>query len=714
MTPATKANDVWSTQTKPQNSTKVHHPMNARSALLHVARNGTLSMLYQGDGARWYAISHELDRLVAPSDMITHASFCDFNNQILLTTHNHARELRLFALSVEWNPTLQPTQNGPPAVAKVAPILSVGHVTSIEHVAAQLSSNTTRLSDLTIIPPVPRYADTEPQAPTTVLATFTNAVLNGNGQQNQMSFTTVARWHLEDVAPALHESFGKLKGNANITPAQSNTKTLRRQLDTGTHKLVLSTQSIYRDTMVCLVASDGSTEFRERGQLNIIPPFGETAFVSSLPQTGFEHMPGEHNVHAAISADASCMALIRPDGKLDGKSMTLSQGWHPLEDGISDTRGMLEAAVVCVARQHIVLTFGNISTAELTSLLPRDLEADLPKLFSREIIRSLTRSFDLVMMDENRKQASALKDSVIPRCLSGQLALGLHLDPSNPSPGTQLAWAVLNLKHVVYSIMSTSRPELLANPDAIASLHGVAKWSLDLFSSLLDDLLAVSRTPAIPAHEAFETHIATTRSPTLHLLLCSYPRVLLRFLAMYLPRLAGAARNVLPRARNLLDKTHLQSTVALFEPDKLPFRFDQLNSLIAEADKAVQEAYAPHPERTRETELDMLTSASLPETIHPVLTHLLETTLPSITPALNIPELYFRDTTWLRLEPMVPQTVDAVRKVPIPAACKVRKCRRCGSVMEDLGTEPERLRGLAPWVQQAQRQCVCTCAWYLP
>ena len=57
---------------------------------------------------------------------------------------------------------------------------------------------------------------------------------------------------------------------------------------------------------------------------------------------------------------------------------------------------------------------------------------------------------------------------------------------------------------------------------------------------------------------------------------------------------------------------------------------------------------------------------------------------------------------------------EALKKTPLREGARLRRCRRCNSAMEDVFATPEASRDLPPWLQAAQRQCVCTCAWYLP
>ena len=55
-----------------------------------------------------------------------------------------------------------------------------------------------------------------------------------------------------------------------------------------------------------------------------------------------------------------------------------------------------------------------------------------------------------------------------------------------------------------------------------------------------------------------------------------------------------------------------------------------------------------------------------------------------------------------------------VRGGVLKEGAKLRRCRRCNSAMQDVAPTTEANLSLPPWLQAASRQCVCTCAWYLP
>lgn len=528
--------------------------------------------------------------------------------------------------------------------------------------------------------------------------------------------------------PTLHESFAKLKMNTNSAPVLSPVKILERQPDIGTNKLFLSIQPMNNDTIIAFVTSDGAIEFRERGSWNIIDAFGDTTFTSSLAQAGFEHIAGEHNVQAAISADGAAMAYVRPDETLEAKTMALRYTWAPLEDGIIDTQGVLETAVACVARQHTIMIYSNTSTVEPLALLPSDLSPQLQQLLRVEVLRAVTKSFDLVHLDENRKQQSVLRDVNLPRALSAQLALGIASTSPNKEPGlqAQLAWAILNIKYVHFALMSaTARPDAL-NSTIMHSVRGLVHWAIDALVLVLKALFEIGNktSPTKTAAQAAEEYSREENNPAIHLLLCSYPRTLLRFLGLYLPRYFKILQAVLPRSKSILEKQQLSETIKLAE--SMPFRWETIGAptgILNEIEKAVQEAYLQantHNIARGDVELQMLTSCNIPETLHPALDNMTSAIFPKHRAELDLSALYFWDTTWLRLpavkhrEDPTAEHFDALRKLPLTASMKLRRCRRCFSAMEDVAASHDEIRELPQWLSTTQRSCVCTCAWYIP
>lgn len=718
ITPATKMDSKWVTRAKTgDHGNRVHHPAENRSALLHVSRVGKLSLLYQNEVAAWQSVSAELDASSEDRELLSHAAFGENGDHLLLCTHDKARNLWLYKITINWNIAQIP--RGHASVTIVNPSLEIGHLAALQHVAAE-HSDTARLSHLRIVPTPPDVAEQGPLLPV-VLAVFTHATSPTDGtEQHQDTFSIVARWQVESTAPTLHESFAKLKPNS-ITVLQMQNTRLSRQPDSIPMKLVLTIDTQYYNTMIAFGASDGTIDFRERTTFNAIETYGDTTFVSSLPQSGLEHMASEQSVHVAFSVDGSVLAFVRLDGTLGTRPMSPRYGWQPLEDGISDTKGLIETAIVCLARQYAILVVSSAANDETLAVLPPDLSPELRVLFIKNTFRVLNRNPDVSMYDQSKQQQMVFKEPFIPRILSAQMVLGTKSKGARRTFAGQFAYVVLNLRLISVALAQTVQRGQEGKPDILPPLVGLVKWAADLLIFILDSIMSVKRNaqPGVAAKQAFEQYMAENDSPALHLLLCSFPRTLLRFHTSYIALYLKWVQAGRQKARSVQERSQLTDVYEMART--LPFTLAAFQDLVTDIDQAVRNAYTEAnttAERRMEIELAMMTEGHIPNELQPALQTLLDTILPKLSEsaAADMGKLYFWETEWLGISHSVPAAgamrYDAMKKTPLTKGMKLRICRRCGAEMEDI--PPEQVRQLPQWLAHAQRYCLCLNYWWTP
>ena len=748
ITPAVKMGDKWETDMRMRdtNEPTVHHAADGRHALMYVTRDARLVLMYQNE-LTWHSTSARLATINSSHDLLSHAAMGPEAATMLLVTHDLGRRFRLYKITITWNPMQHPSQQGAPPNITVAPTLEIGHLTMLEHVAPQ-QADAAKLSDLHLLPRIPPVA-TEPGSTSlpTVLAVFTRAKLPADTtQQAQEAFGVMARWNIETVVPTLHEAFSKLKVNGKVngaTPSQNPITVLRRQEDNITNKLILTVTQQYYNTMLAFAASDGTIEFRDRITLTSIEPYGDTTTVSSLAQAGFEQPMTDHNVHVAMSADGSAMALVKPDDTTVSKMMTLRYSWQPLEDGISDTRGLIEAAIVCLARQHTLLSCSNTANDEILALLPHDLSMDLRILFIKEVITIMKRAqtLDLSMQDVNKQQLMVIREPLLARALSAQFVTGTKPGTMTRDFAGKFACLFLNLRVACTAVAQMmARPQDQVRPEMLISLRGNIKWGCDVLVYLTNYLVNLQRKlgkdlSGAALAQAFSDNIAASQSPVLHLLLCTWTRCYIRFLNNYTPKYLGSAHKITAAPRSVSEKQIMSETFAF--GTTLPFKFAAFEPFIAAVDTAVREAYTSQSvqsERRAEIELGLITGTDIPAELHPAIKTIMDSALPKFMEHIDFAALCFRDTSWTGIEPspsaassaesLINDASDAdelwqkgvalfdvIRKLPLARGTKLRRCRRCPALMEDL--TPERARELPTWFTHAQRHCVCGNYWIL-
>lgn len=697
---------------------RVHHPADNRNALLHVSATSRLSLLYQNELGTWQSTSTEPESWSSSEDLLSHAAIGEDGGHLILATHDEARRLRMYRITINWNSSQQ--SRGNMNFTAVAPTLQVEHLTALEHVAPQ-PSNLARLSDLRIISIPPKTAGEESPTETTVVAVFTYAPGPVDvARPHQHVFSVIARWAIESRVPPLHDSFSKLK-TSGPTPVHNAVTVLLRQPDIISSKLILSLDTQYHNTMLAVGHSDGTIEFRNRSTWSIIEGFGDTTMASSLPQSGLGFFPSNHSPELAHNADGSTLATTKPDGSITIRSMTLlNGGWHLLDDGVGDNRGFIETAVVCLARQYAILCFSNASSDETLALLPPDLDPDMRVLFTKQILRIMCRSIDISMLDQTKQHRAVISEQLLPRAMSAQLVLGTKHGTTERTFAGQFAYSFLNLRLVSMALLQTLTRESASSgrADLILSLAGVVKWSMDFVMFVIDSAAQVKRSvqPEVSAQQACEQLAVDTGNPAMHLLLCSFPRILLKTQIFSMTQYLKLVQASIPRAKSIEERQQLNSIYDVAK--SLPVTFAALYEFLAEFDSVVRNAYTEvgaGSERRMEIELAMMTEGQVPEELVPALQTLLDKTLPKLSESADMGKLYFWDTQWLGIGLAVPpegaKRYDAVRKTPLTKGMDLRICRRCSAEMEDIPQDQIRLLPL--WLHTGQRHCYCQNYWWL-
>ena len=700
------------------NDAKVHHAVDHRSALLYASRDATITLMYQIEST-WHAVESKLEGMHCSRDLLSHAAMCEDGDSILLVTLDLGRRFRLYRITLAWNATQvsRPDQNS--SITAVAPALTVGRLTVLDHVSAK-HANWACLSQLRIIPAIPAHA-TEGSAFTvpTILASFTHAPSNLDlGQPRQDAYSVISRWHIETTTPTLHHAFAKLKGNGPIAVPQTSITILRRQEDIMTNKLVLNVETLYFNTMLAFAASDGTVEFRDRITMASIEPLFDSTSVSSLPQSGFEHsMDDDHSTCVAMSGDGSALVTMGSEGKLHCKLMALRYTWHPIMvDG-----GLIEAGVMCLARQYAILCATSVSADETLALLPPDLSAEMRSLFVRQVLDMLGRSaiLDISMQDVGRQNMIVVREALLSKAISAQLVLGFKPGTTERTAMGKNAVAYLNMRLVGVAIaQSMANGQVASRPDLLVALSGLCSWGSDLLVYAASTLHALHRRVGSDstkaASETSDNFVAEKDNPVIYFLFCTFSRVYLRLLATCILKYLTVVSKAIPNARTVADRQQLQD--AWDRGNSLPFKCSDFEAPIAELDTAIRSAYIESnisAERRAEIEVSlMLCDRPIPEELHPVLKTFAETILPNFIEKLDLSKLYFWDTSWLGIEPSPNEhqlNHDSIRKVPLRKGAKVRSCKRCGAKMEDY--TPEKAREMSPVLAQLGRHCVCGSYW---
>ncbi|KAI5245922.1 hypothetical protein E4T42_06598 [Aureobasidium subglaciale] len=550
-----------------------------------------------------------------------------------------------------------------------------------------------------------------------------NPVFTSAAQDHGGKYSIISRWELQQADTTLHNSFKDLKPTAAQPVAAKPVQKLHRLDDTFTQKAILTLQSnVYHNTFA-FAASDGTVEFRSRETMQIISADGDTNKATSLSQNGFSFLASDC-VDISLSPSLATSVITKPDGTIQLHNAEYLHGW---KDATEDN-DLAQAAIVSLARELGTVTCYQIGFDDLISMIPTDLDRSLRRRFISEIFRTINRNLDFSLDDPKVQSGRVMKDSLLYRIASAQLIISYHTDPSRRDVPAKVAWVLLNLRSVCTNIAQTLtmtqqiRGMASMEPGLFVSLKGLVKWSLDLMTLIFDDMIELMRfCKGNFDKERILAYVHERNTATLHLLLNSTSRALLGMLASLIKSFASRIAKIYEkvavssRSGEIRDGVELKNIEAMLGQD-LPFDLRQFEQLVAEVDgnvRATYQAAQSSPPQRSFWEQGMLVDAGLPEVLSPVLQKLFSETIPRLESQIDGVAIYTADTAWLGLgedeeanKRAARQQYDVLRKCAIPPNARVRQCRRCGSVIENMADGH-----MAAWVQNAHKMCICLSHW---
>lgn len=364
----------------------------------------------------------------------------------------------------------------------------------------------------------------------------------------------------------------------------------------------------------------------------------------------------------------------------------------------------------------------------------------------RQIYKILQRPIDFTLEDSRKFTARALRDALTAKLFSLQLVLGYRDTPGRFDVAAKLAFITLNLKSIATCLAQTVTTKDAIRADSIITLRYSVRWTIDLIIMILDDLFSIQhwrqdqngpfsldelnnylgkqRSSQVDGNEHELTQTDETNSASLLVLLCPTSRSLIRMMLELLKAYIGKLGQVAPQTG--AQRALLQETITYSK--QIPFKLPNLESLMLEIDNSIRAAFkTANLSATARTdaELTMLVHGRLPTCLSAAVDFVTGKAASKFLDSVDPTRITFTDLDWLGLRDggdggadpdharNVRRRFDAIRKCPLAPGARLRTCRRCGSVMEDLsvGLSGKERSALPPWLAQAQRYCVCLGYW---
>ncbi|GAB7338934.1 hypothetical protein MBLNU457_5612t1 [Dothideomycetes sp. NU457] len=719
MMPATRNGNEWFCKLRVNDAQYMHNPVESKFAFFTISRSGMVRLFYQNDKEPWSESKFNLGEPTDSGYLLSHAAFANGPDFVYLATYDLSRRLRLYKVSVDWNSDFTP-DNRPMAIRNAQ--INVEYLDVDNHCSPRPATDTNslvapqsivraQLSSLSFIPVPP--SDTNLQSTDyQILGMYTYVDSQSIGQQLSASCSVIARWDIDEKQHVLHDSFVGPEFKQPKSTTSDTTTGLTRLDDVVLPRIVLSTMITNFETTMVITCSDGTIEFRDRETFDLILPDGSDSHVSGLPQAGFTYLSSDRCADIALSYSGCMAALVRTDGTVELQKMEYLQGWTDPDLESYQT----QAALICIAREFAAMTASNNVADEILALVPPTLSQRGRRFLIDHMYRMLSKTADISSEEAQRQAQRVMRDNVLHRIMGGQLILSYaDTQPLVPDIPRKIVWIIQNLRTICTSVATTVTTREQVRPLAVATLKDVITWTTNLQIRILADLFALHR--ALPSHA---TTIAAAKatltdipvpSPSLHLLLCSPSRALLRFASEIIKAFFSKLPSVRPESQDQASLIRELKVLAT----TLPFRMQHFETLVADADQAVRKAHAnagSSPQSRAGAEHAMLVHGELPVVMEGAVEGLLKGTVGRLMESVDVGEVFFK--TWgkgVEYEVAVAGVsgekgrYDVLRKGMVEQDVGVKRCRRCGSCIASGA------RFYVPWIVMGTRFCVCSGHW---
>ncbi|KAL9104109.1 MAG: hypothetical protein Q9163_000911 [Psora crenata] len=579
--------------------------------------------------------------------------------------------------------------------------------------------------------------ESKSRAPTQPFVLTAFSCFSHDFQGGDTANTILCKWELSSEKPALHPSFTQLaskRPNTSPNAELSAEYCVKKSPEIVVPRALISLHHINLSTVLAMMYSDGTIEFRDSQSLQLLPPDNETQ-ISSLSQIGFAFPANTSCLRIALSPN-SCAAFCMDENHFPSiRLMQYANPGTPIDEAFLEIVNEAFITQLSIASRAVAgCTEDVLSTAQLfaSQYLNLQMQNFAPSLgnsstFNRRLLSGIYRILG-VSLDHaiDAQQDQSYKNAYFQRCLGVQASLGfLGEFTLRPTEGI-IAVVMFSLRYfsIVLSYITTkkadgSESEFLKKPDIVSFLLPLVSWFLALENFIIDELCSILRTfedagigqDHLDAN-LINQNICASQSPALPLLFISTCRSMFKYDCRSIRILAGE-----------IDKHHDSTPLSgvYRELDmvmqKFPVSLHQFEKILNEVDNSVRAAYqssAMGEADRKGAEKDMLTKAEISQTLIEPVKQLLFQTVTSLRNEINEAELYFMDVGDLGLtndnisiKRSRKHPTDAMQKTPLRKDVKVRRCIRCGTFMEDVLPQ----RNGNPILGLLGRTCCCGSSW---
>jgi mediator of RNA polymerase II transcription subunit 16 len=720
------------------------------------------------------------------------------DNTLLLAAYDVSSRLHLYRVEAKWNvPTLKQGQHPPKLIDKPELLVSEIHVEDSCYPISSVDDGDlnpgpesglripAQLTHLNFLPITPEKEDGTLPTIQAIFSTPPNIVSFDHTQPQQSPCSITVKWEVHHTQQnQLHSSLDKVtskKKSIGSVPARS-VFVLKRQPDIIMHSVILAFFPLWYNMLLAFCYSDGTIEFRKRSTMEPISPDYNTETVTSLSQAGFSFTPLNASLHISLSPNHCMAACMQQDGSIKLRSAEYAYG-----SLFSDEEDPKHSAALAALILQFSSTANQYFSSDDIFAIIGPLSEKRKRDFVYLMFQGLQLDVDCGIDDTTNPNKSLVLLGRTPffvKTLSAAHLLGLN-GAVERSVVSKTAWMILNIKYITQILTTIMRmhgqiEKSPLRPEVVPQFVGICRWIMNFMAYILDELFAVgyklrNDPPPVLDRATLQSKIEEMNKPALLLLLCSFPRMMMKAWATPLAWVIRTATTYsnsspTPEVRRIYAPLHQ----ALSE---CPFDWRLFETVVSEAQALVRGCYkhANLTDAQRNECERQLILGEIPEVLFPAAKRLVTDALfgekgkgigtdkTALSDKLDVAKIMFYDTTWLGLQHSKraknwfdTHVVDVCQKMIIrgtgttthatgptnptqstsqsqsqggnrsdigggpgpedkkggTAKSKLRICTRCGAYMEDV------VQGMpgytvhhVSWLMGVAKHCVCGNAW---
>lgn len=349
--------------------------------------------------------------------------------------------------------------------------------------------------------------------------------------------------------------------------------------------------------------------------------------------------------------------------------------------------------------------------------------------------------------DQNKVELLISNSSPFQRWLSFLSSLGTQ-EGWKKTPGSAMCYTLIHLHQIAFNITWTMRRvsqkprahsieqyrfEIQAAQYHFTTMFGPIRWVTDLVSRITQELYSALKSSSPLEYLMKQPNVYAS------LLMSNISRYLLRYILRAVRTLNGVAKtlteqesrvnaklstvaqvsqdsNLASEARARLQSPANYAATRAFKKfgvqlQSIPVKLDVFEKFILNLEekyKLLVKSTQMSDDLRTSLESDLTTTAKVPQKFAPLVKLALDTSDKLLFPLLDIPNLYFYDTTWINLEATNDEDIDGIRKRVILPQESTEVCSRC-HIKSIYGTESGKQS--TQWQFVFRRYCVCGGTW---